>query len=91
MPGGCAIGDRPVDLHLRGMEALGAEVDLDGGDIHVHAKKLKGTRLFLGGPMGSTVLGTINVMSAATRAQGTTIIEQAACEPEVAVVADLLN
>lgn len=91
MPGGCAIGDRPVDLHLRGMEAMGAEVELDGGDITVRAKKLKGNRIFLGGPMGSTVLGTINVMSAATLAQGTTTIEQAACEPEVTDVADLLN
>ena len=91
MPGGCAIGERPVDLHLRGLEALGADVTLDGGDIHVKAKKLRGTRIFLGGPFGSTVLGTINVMSAATLAEGTTIIEQAACEPEVVDCADMLN
>jgi len=91
MPGGCAIGDRPVDLHLRGLEALGADVSLDAGNILVRAKKLRGARIFLGGPFGSTVLGTINVMSAAALAQGTTVIEQAACEPEVVDVADLLN
>ncbi|MBI1372628.1 MAG: UDP-N-acetylglucosamine 1-carboxyvinyltransferase [Phycisphaera sp.] len=91
MPGGCAIGDRPVDLHLRGMEALGAEVTLDGGDIHVKAKKLRGARIFLGGPFGSTVLGTANVMSAAVLAEGTTVIEQAACEPEVVDLADMLT
>ncbi|MEX2671594.1 MAG: UDP-N-acetylglucosamine 1-carboxyvinyltransferase [Phycisphaeraceae bacterium] len=91
MPGGCAIGDRPVDLHLRGLEALGAEVELEGGDILIRAKKLRGNRIFLGGPFGPTVLGTINVMSAATLAEGTTIIEQAACEPEVTDVADMLN
>lgn len=91
MPGGCAIGDRPVDLHLRGMEALGANVELESGNIHVTAKKLRGARIFLGGPMGPTVLGTINVMSAAVLAEGTTIIEQAACEPEVADVANLLT
>lgn len=91
MPGGCAIGERPVDLHLRGLEALGADVTLDGGDIHVKARKLRGARIFLGGPFGSTVLGTINVMSAAALAQGTTIIEQAACEPEVVDCAQMLN
>jgi UDP-N-acetylglucosamine 1-carboxyvinyltransferase len=91
MPGGCAIGDRPVDLHLRGLAALGADIELDGGDITVKSKKLKGARIFLGGSMGPTVLGTINVMSAATLADGTTIIEQAACEPEVTDVADMLN
>lgn len=91
MPGGCAIGDRPVDLHLRGMEALGADVELNSGDITVKARKLIGKHIFLGGPFGSTVLGTINVMSAATLAEGVTVIEQAACEPEVTDVADLLN
>jgi len=91
MPGGCAIGERPIDLHLRGLEALGADVRLDSGDISVKAKKLRGARVFLGGPFGSTVLGTINVMSAATLAEGTTIIEQAACEPEVVDCADVLN
>jgi UDP-N-acetylglucosamine 1-carboxyvinyltransferase len=91
MPGGCAIGDRPVDLHLRGLEALGATIELDGGDIIARADRLKGTTIFLGGPFGSTVLGTANVMSAATLAEGRTIIESAACEPEITGLADMLN
>lgn len=93
MPGGCAIGDRPVDLHLRGLEALGAEITLSGGDITAKAPRggLRGTTIFLGGPMGSTVLGTANVMSAATLAKGTTIIECAACEPEIVDLARLLS
>jgi len=91
MPGGCAIGARPVDLHLRGLKALGAEIELDGGDIVATTKKLKGGSIFLGGAFGSTVLGTANVMMAATLAQGQTVIESAACEPEVADLADFLN
>jgi UDP-N-acetylglucosamine 1-carboxyvinyltransferase len=91
MPGGCAFGSRPVDLHIRGLKALGAKVELEGGDIIMSADKLVGTTVFLGGPFGSTVLGTANVMSAATLAKGTTIIESAACEPEVVDLADLLN
>ena len=91
MPGGCAFGSRPVDLHLRGLEALGAKVTLEGGDIHCSAERLRGTTIFLGGPFGSTVLGTANIMSAATVAKGTTIIESAACEPEIADLAKLLN
>jgi UDP-N-acetylglucosamine 1-carboxyvinyltransferase len=91
MPGGCAFGARPVDLHLRGLEALGATITLDGGDIHCRADRLRGTTIFLGGPFGSTVLGTANVMSAATVAEGTTVIESAACEPEIADLARLLN
>ena len=98
MPGGCAIGDRPVDLHIRGLRALGAEISLDSGDIAASAPtgsdgrpRLRGTTLFLGGPFGSTVLGTANVMSAATVAEGRTIIESAACEPEVVDLANLLN
>lgn len=94
MPGGCAIGDRPIDLHLRGLEALGAEVTLESGDIIVRTPpggRLRGARLFLGGPMGPTVLGTANVMSAATLAEGVTVIESAACEPEVVDLAKLLT
>jgi UDP-N-acetylglucosamine 1-carboxyvinyltransferase len=94
MPGGCAIGQRPVDLHLRGLEALGAKIELDGGDIIARVPqsgRLIGDTVFLGGPFGSTVLGTANVMSAATLAQGTTIIECAACEPEIVDLADMLN
>jgi len=91
MPGGCAIGSRPVNLHLRGLKALGAEIELDGGDIVATAKKLSGAEIFLGGPFGSTVLGTANVMMAAALAEGRTTIEAAACEPEVQDLAAYLN
>lgn len=93
MPGGCSIGDRPVDLHLRGLAALGAEITLDGGDITARAPKkgLKGATIFLGGQFGSTVLGTANVMCAATLAKGTTVIESAACEPEIVDLAVMLT
>ena len=91
MPGGCAIGSRPVNLHLRGLRAMGAKFELDGGDIVATAKRLHGAEIFLGGPFGSTVLGTANVMSAATLAKGTTLIESAACEPEVVDLAECLN
>ncbi len=93
MPGGCSIGERPVDLHLRGLRALGADITLNGGDIVARAPRgrLQGAKIFLGGQFGSTVLGTANVMSAATLATGTTIIESAACEPEIVDVANLLN
>ncbi|MBX3364553.1 MAG: UDP-N-acetylglucosamine 1-carboxyvinyltransferase [Phycisphaeraceae bacterium] len=93
MPGGCTIGDRPVDLHLRGLRALGADIQLAQGDIFAKAPggRLRGARVFLGGPMGSTVLGTINVLAAATLARGETIIESAACEPEVVDMARLLT
>lgn len=91
MPGGCAIGFRPIDLHLRGLTALGAEVELDGGDVHLRAKRLKGAEIFLGGAFGSSVTATANVMMAATLAQGQTVIESAACEPEVADLANFLN
>lgn len=91
LPGGCNIGDRPIGLHLQGLRALGADVDLLSGDIHLKAKRLKGAEVFLGGPFGSTVLGTANVMMAATLAEGTTLIESAACEPEVVDLATYLN
>lgn len=91
MPGGCAIGDRPVDLHLRGLEALGASIDLENGDIVAKAKRLKGGSIFLGGNFGSTVLGTANVMSAACLAEGITVIESAACEPEIVDLAEFLR
>lgn len=93
LPGGCAIGQRPVDLHLRGLEALGATITLEGGDIVAEAPggRLRGATVFLGGANGSTVLGTANVMSAATLAKGTTVIECAACEPEIVDLANMLN
>ncbi len=93
LPGGCAIGERPVDLHLRGLAALGAHITLDGGDIIARTPPagLVGATIFLGGTFGSTVLGTANVMSAATLARGTTIIESAACEPEIQDLATMLG
>lgn len=92
MPGGCAIGDRPVDIHIRGLRALGAHIELKNGYIVATAPNgLKGADIFLGGPFGSTVLGTANVLMAATMAKGKTIIESAACEPEIADMARLLN
>jgi len=94
MPGGCNIGDRPVDLHIRGLQALGAQISLDEGYIVAETAqggRLRGARVFLGGAFGSTVLGTSNVMSAATLACGTTVIESAACEPEIVDLATMLN
>ncbi|MCP4377486.1 MAG: UDP-N-acetylglucosamine 1-carboxyvinyltransferase [bacterium] len=92
MPGGCSFGLRPVDLHVRGLRALGAKIELDEGYIVATAKKrLRGAEIFLGGPFGSTVLGTANVMMAATLAEGRTVIESAACEPEVEDLANYLN
>jgi UDP-N-acetylglucosamine 1-carboxyvinyltransferase len=91
MPGGCVIGSRPIDLHLKGLQALGAKVTMDSGYIVVTASKLSGSELFLGGRSGPTVLGTANVMMAAVLADGVTIIESAACEPEVVDLADFLN
>jgi UDP-N-acetylglucosamine 1-carboxyvinyltransferase len=93
MPGGCAIGDRPVDLHIRGLRTMGAKIHLDEGYIHAEAPggRLTGAHVFLGGPNGSTVLGTANVLCAAVLAEGHTIIESAACEPEIEDLATLLN
>lgn len=91
MPGGCAIGDRPVDLHVRAIQKLGAEVELVTGDIVAKAKRLVGSEMFLGGPFGSTVLGTGTAMMAACLAEGVTVIEMAACEPEVVDLANFLN
>jgi UDP-N-acetylglucosamine 1-carboxyvinyltransferase len=90
LPGGCVIGARPINLHLKGFEALGVKIKIEGGYVEAAAKKLAGTTMFLGGRAGSTVLGTANVMMAATLAQGTTVIESAACEPEVVDLAKFL-
>tara|TARA_B100001778_G_scaffold330530_1_gene333183 strand:- start:3203 stop:4168 length:966 start_codon:yes stop_codon:yes gene_type:complete len=92
LPGGCVIGDRPIDLHLRGLEGLGAEVEVKGGDIKVTAPSgLRGANINMSGQYGSTVLGTDNVMMAAVFAEGETIIEGAAAEPEVEDLAKFLN
>jgi UDP-N-acetylglucosamine 1-carboxyvinyltransferase len=91
LPGGCVIGARPINLHLKGFQALGARVVIEEGYVHASAKRLTGSALFLGGRAGSTVLGTANVMMAATLADGVTVIESAACEPEVVDLARFLK
>ena len=91
MPGGCVIGDRPIDLHLKGFEALGAAVRVEGGNVKVFAPKLTGAVINLRGKFGPTVLGTDNIMMAAVLADGTTVIEGAAQEPEVVDLANFLN
>jgi UDP-N-acetylglucosamine 1-carboxyvinyltransferase len=90
LPGGCVIGVRPVDLHLKGIKALGADIDIEAGYVVAKANKLKGNRIYLGGVYGSSVLATDNVMMAAVLASGKTVIECAACEPEVADLAEFL-
>jgi UDP-N-acetylglucosamine 1-carboxyvinyltransferase len=91
LPGGCVIGARPINLHLKGFESLGAKIEIAGGYVNASAKRLIGGTTFLGGRAGSTVLGTANVMMAATLAEGVTVIESAACEPEVVDLANFLN
>lgn len=91
LPGGCNIGDRPVDLHLKGLAALGADIRVERGYILARARRLRGARIYLGGPFGSTVTGTCNVMTAAALADGATTIEAAACEPEVVDLGNFLN
>ncbi len=88
LPGGCAIGSRPVNLHLRGLEAMGASIEVKGGYIHAKSKRLNGAHLVMD---NVTVTGTENLMMAATLAQGTTIIENAAREPEVTDLANCLS
>jgi UDP-N-acetylglucosamine 1-carboxyvinyltransferase len=83
LPGGCNIGDRPVDLHLKGLEALGAKIRVEHGYVVAEARRLVGARVPLSGPRGPTVTGTANVLSAAVLARGQTTITGAAMEPEV--------
>jgi UDP-N-acetylglucosamine 1-carboxyvinyltransferase len=90
LPGGCVIGDRPIDLHLRGFEALGAAVRVTSGNVKVLAPRLRGATVSMRSNFGSTVLGTGNVMMAAVLAEGTTVIDGAAEEPEVVDLADFL-
>ncbi len=90
LPGGCVIGDRPIDLHLRGFEALGAAVRIQNGDVKLFASRLIGNTVNLSGKFGSTVLGTDNVLMAAVLAEGTTVIDGAAEEPEVVDLANFL-
>jgi UDP-N-acetylglucosamine 1-carboxyvinyltransferase len=91
LPGGCVIGDRPIDLHLRGFQALGAAVRVHAGNVKVFAPSLHGATVSLRGKFGTTVLGTDNVIMAAVLAEGVTVIEDAACEPEVVDLANFLN
>ncbi len=88
LPGGCAIGARPVNLHLKALEDMGAQVELNSGYIEAKAKKLKGAEIYFD---LSTVTGTENIMMAATLAQGTTVLNNSAREPEVVNLADVLN
>lgn len=88
LPGGCAIGSRPVDLHIKGLQDMGAEIDVSNGYIRAKAKRLKGAKLVMD---IVTVTGTENLMMAAALADGTTIIENAAREPEVIDLADFIN
>ncbi len=89
-PGGCVIGPRPIDLHLKGLESLGAEIKMKSGYIIAKAQKLKGADIYLGGHFGSSVLATANTMMAAVLAEGSTVIENAACEPEIVDLANFL-
>ncbi len=88
LPGGCAIGSRPVNLHIKGLEAMGAEIKVENGYIRARADRLRGARIVMD---LVTVTGTENLLMAATLARGTTIIENAAREPEVVDLADCLN
>ncbi len=88
LPGGCAIGTRPIDLHLKGFKALGAEIDVDHGNIGAYAKKLVGDRIYLDFP---SVGATENIMMAAVMAEGETIIDNAAMEPEIVDLSNFLN
>ncbi|MCX5703405.1 MAG: UDP-N-acetylglucosamine 1-carboxyvinyltransferase [Candidatus Omnitrophica bacterium] len=90
LPGGCIIGVRPVDLHLKGLKALGTDISIESGYVVAKADRLKGSHMYLGGVYGSSVLATDNVMMAAVLAAGSTIIESAACEPEVVDLAEFL-
>jgi UDP-N-acetylglucosamine 1-carboxyvinyltransferase len=88
LPGGCAIGSRPVDLHIKGLQAMGAEIAIEHGYMHAKAKRLKGARIFFD---TVTVTGTENLMMAAALAEGKTVLENAAREPEVVDLANCLS
>ncbi len=90
MPGGCVIGNRPIEMHIKGLMRLGAEIVVESGYVNARCTELVGTDVFMGGRFGSSVTGTANVLMAAVLAKGTTIIECAACEPEVEDLAHFL-
>ena len=89
-PGGCVIGPRPIDLHIKGLKKLNCDVREQGGYIHVDASRIQGDELFLGGRQGSTVTGTENILMAAVLTPGVTVIDSAACEPEVEDLCNML-
>ncbi len=91
LPGGCVIGTRPIDLHLKGLRALGTGIRIEGGYVNAESPDLAGALVFLGGRAGPTVLGTANILMAATLAEGVTVIESAACEPEIVDLIDFLT
>ena len=91
MPGGCVIGPRPIDLHIKGLKKLGVKIENEEGYIVGKVDKLKGNNIFLGGNFGPSVLATCNIMCAAVFAEGETIIEFAACEPEIVDLANFLK
>ncbi len=91
LPGGCVIGPRPVDLHLKGLECLGAKITIDKGYVYAKTPHLEGAHIYLGGAFGSSVLATDNTLMAAVLARGQTFIEYAACEPEVECLAQFLK
>lgn len=90
MPGGCVIGARPIDLHIKGLRALKCNVEIENGYLNVDAKKMRGGHIFLGGRFGSTVTGTANILMASVLASGTTVIDNAACEPEIVDLCKML-
>ncbi len=90
LPGGCVIGPRPIDLHLKGLARLGCDIRHEAGYLHVDASAARGSYVFLGGRMGSTVLGTANLVMAAALTPGVTRIDSAACEPEVTDLCQML-
>ncbi|MDA8990747.1 UDP-N-acetylglucosamine 1-carboxyvinyltransferase [Opitutales bacterium] len=91
MPGGCVIGNRPIDLHVRALQGLGAEVELSGGIVKVEGKNISGNTIFIGGRHGSTVTGTANAVMLAVLTPGHTVLEGSACEPEIADLCCMLK
>ncbi len=90
IPGGCVIGPRPIDLHIKGLRALGCEIEVEGGYVDVDASQLRGDYIYLGGRHGPTVTGTANIVMAAAMTPGVTRIESAACEPEITDLCNML-
>ena len=91
MPGGCVIGNRPIDLHLKALSDLGADIQLQGGVVKVRGEQMKGSSLFIGGRHGSTVTGTANAIMASVLTPGNTRLEGCACEPEIIDLCQMLS